>query len=71
VQSFLCNKYFEEKNEQTRKMSEEKTEQLILKVEKKTIFFDKFRHDYRKEKRRMKAIAAHAVFPFFITISKF
>jgi len=31
-------------------MSEEKTEQLILKVEKKTILFDKFRHDYRKEK---------------------
>jgi len=41
-------------------MLEEKTEQLILKVEK-TIFFDKFRHDYRKEKRRMKAIAARAV----------
>jgi len=28
-------------------MSEEKTEQLILEVEK-TIFFDKFRHDYRQ-----------------------
>jgi len=28
-------------------MSKEKTEQLILEVEK-TIFFDKFRHDYRQ-----------------------
>jgi len=33
-------------------MSEEKTEQLILVVEK-TVLFDKFRHDYRKEKRCM------------------
>jgi len=41
----LCNKYFGKQ----KKMSEEKTEQLILEVEKKnkTIFFDKFRHDYR------------------------
>jgi len=40
-------------------MSKEKTEQLILEIEKKqTIFFDKFRHDCRKEKRRVKAIAA-------------
>jgi len=46
-------------------MSEEKTEQLILDVEKKTIFFDKFNHDYRKEKRRMKAIAGCAGFPLF------
>jgi len=30
-----------------KKNSEEKTEQLILEVEKKTIFFEKFRHDYR------------------------
>jgi len=52
-------------------MSEEKTEQLILEVEKKNKFFDKFRQDYRKEKRRMKAIAARAVFPVFIRTSKF
>jgi len=53
-------------------MSEEKTEQLILEVEKKqTILFDKFGHDYRKEKRCMKAIAARAGFPFFIRTSKF
>jgi len=54
-------------------MSKEKTEQLILVVKKTTIIpvFDKFRHDYRKEKRQMKAMAAHAGFPFFIRTSKF
>jgi len=31
-------------------MSEEKTEQLILEVEKKTFFFEKFRHNYRQSR---------------------
>jgi len=52
-------------------MSEEKTEQLILEVENKTILFDKFRHDYRKAKRPMEGYSSLCWIIPFIRTSKF